>query len=142
MSLTAPSRLHHVAVGTRDVERLAAFYREVFGLTERGRFTDTLGRLRSIWLDLCGPILMIERTDEPPRRVQTLGAGPFLLAFTIAPSERVAFEAALGRAGAAIEQRTEFSSYARDPDGNRVAVSHYPHAPHELVEAARGEVPR
>jgi glyoxylase I family protein len=139
---SAPPRLHHVAVGTRDVERLAAFYSQVFGLVERARFEDAAGRLRSIWLDLCGPILMIERTDEPARHVELLGAGPFLLAFAIAPAERDAFEAALGRAGAAIERRSEFSSYTRDPDGNRLAISHYPHGRGEGGEGGEGgEVP-
>lgn len=119
-------RLHHVALGTPDVERLATFYREVFSLTERARHFDAERRLRSIWLDLEPSLLMIERTDEPLRRVAHIGAGPFLLAFTIDPAERRAVERALERAGVVIESRTEFSSYARDPDGNRIAISHYP----------------
>lgn len=126
MSHTGLRRLHHIALGTREVERVAAFYREAFSLEERARFDDGEGGLRSIWLTLGDSILMIERTDEPPHAVTRIGAGPFLLAFTVAPSERAASEAALERAGAVIEFRTEYTSYARDPDGNRVAISHYP----------------
>ena len=119
-------RLHHVALGSRDVERLAAFYRQTFGLAELRRFPTPEGELRSIWLDLGGAVLMIEHTDEPPRRVDGVGAGPFLLAFQVTPTERWQIESALERAGVPIESRTGFTSYARDPDANRIAFSHYP----------------
>jgi hypothetical protein len=82
--------------------------------------------LRSIWLDLGGLILMIEHTDEPPRRVDRVGAGPFLLAFQVSPAERWRIESALESAGVPIESRTDFTSYARDPDDNRFGFSHYP----------------
>lgn len=119
-------RLHHLAIGTADVERLAAFYREVFGLEERARFLDDSGGLRSVWLGVSGGVLMFERTHEPTRRVTERAAGPFLIAFEVREDERADLERVLARAGAGIEGRTEFTSYARDPDGNRVAISHYP----------------
>ncbi len=125
--------LHHIALGARDVEAVAAFYREVFGLEEIARHDDDddeAGELRSIWLDMKGPILMVERTVEDRGAVQGVGAGPFLLAFTVTPEERIAMEGRLGEHGGAIEDRTGFTSYARDPEGNRVAISHYPHTPH------------
>ena len=118
--------LHHIALGARDVEGVAQFYRDVFGLTELGRHLDDAGHLRSIWLDLGDSILMVERTEEGRRRVEGVGAGPFLLAFSIRPGERSQVEARLEARGAPIEERTDFSSYARDPEGNRVAISHYP----------------
>ncbi len=118
--------LHHVALGARDVEAVAAFYRELFGLPELARHHDAEGALRSIWLGVGGPVLMIERTGDPIRHVDGVGAGPFLLAFAAAPHERVALEAALASRGSAIESRSEHTSYARDPEGNRVALSSYP----------------
>ena len=122
-------RLHHVALGARDVERVAAFYRDVLGLEERARHDDESGRLRSIWLALAGDtLLMVERTEQELRRVDGVGAGPFLLALSCTPAERSELEGALERAGAAIERRTAFTSYARDPEGNRLAISHYPDA--------------
>ena len=66
--------LHHLALGTTEVEGLARFYREVFGLEETARQLDAKGGLRSIWLDLGGALLMIERCGDPPRRVE-LGRG-------------------------------------------------------------------
>jgi glyoxylase I family protein len=124
--MAVEGRLHHVAVGSADVERLAAFYRELVGLAELTRHFDALGQLRSIWLDLGGSILMIEHTADAPRAVEGVASGPFLLAFRVSPAEREALEHALTARGHAIEGRTRFTSYVRDVDGNRVAFSHYP----------------
>lgn len=125
-SALAVSVLHHVALGTRGVERLANFYREVLDLREVTRHLHADGTLRSIWLDLGGAVLMIESTSEAPRAVSGMGAGLFLLAFSIQPEQRADLEVRLLEAGCAVESRSEWTSYARDPDGNRIAVSAYP----------------
>lgn len=122
------SRLHHVAFGARDVEGMARFYREIFGLCELERHMGQGGRLRSIWLDLGDGILMFEATDVATRPVATPAPGPFLLAFRVSLTERADLERLLLERGHSIEQRTAFTSYARDPEGNRVAFSHYPEA--------------
>lgn len=118
--------LHHLALGARDVERVAEFYRQVFGLPELARHHTGSGALRSIWLACGETLLMVEHTEQPARPVQGVGAGPFLLAFSVMPGERAELERELERRGAPVEQRTDHSSYARDPEGNRVAISHYP----------------
>jgi glyoxylase I family protein len=121
------SRLHHIGLGARDVEEVARFYREVLDLEECGRHLYGDGRLRSVWLDTGGVILMVEHTRQERDSVEGVGAGPFLLAFTVADeAAREAMEARLGERGADIESRTDYSSYFRDPEGNRVAVSYYP----------------
>ncbi len=120
------SALHHLALGTNDVARLAGFYGAVLGLREVTRHLHADGTLRSVWLDLGGPLLMIEPTDEAPRVVHGIGSGPFLIAFTVAADQREALEARLADAGNAIESRSEWTCYARDPDGNRIAFSAYP----------------
>jgi glyoxylase I family protein len=122
----AVSVLHHLALGTRDVARLAHFYTDVLELREVTRHLHADGSLRSVWLDLGGSLLMIEQTDEPPRTVTGVGAGPFLVAVAVSAEERAAFEAKLALAGGVVESRTEFTSYARDTDGNRIALSAYP----------------
>jgi glyoxylase I family protein len=119
-------RLHHLAVGTADVEALARFYRELFDLAETARHLDAAGAIRSIWLDLGGALLMIERSSSPARYVEGVGTGPFLLAFRVSHAERGRLERELEARGHAIESRTAFSSYSRDPDGNRIAISHHP----------------
>ncbi|MBI5495772.1 MAG: VOC family protein [Deltaproteobacteria bacterium] len=119
--------LHHVALGARDVERVVAFYRDVLGFTEQQRHFRDDGSLRSVWLDLgAGAALMVEHTDEAPHRVWGVGAGPFLIAVRVDQAERARLEAALEAAGAPVEGRTDHTSYARDPEGNRVAISHHP----------------
>ncbi|HKQ61583.1 MAG TPA: VOC family protein [Candidatus Polarisedimenticolaceae bacterium] len=119
-------RLHHVALGARDVARVAEFYRDALGLPEVARHHAADGSLRAVWLDLGGALLMVERTNQPPRRVEGVGAGPFLLAVRVTPRERPAVESRLASRGAPVESRSVHSSYARDPEGNRVAISHHP----------------
>jgi catechol 2,3-dioxygenase-like lactoylglutathione lyase family enzyme len=121
--------LHHVALGARNVASVAGFYRDLFGLEEIRRQGGIGEGLRSIWLGLGDAILMIEHTDEPSRAVDGVGAGPFLIALRVSPSERRTLEADLGRHGHPVESRTPHTSYFRDPEGNRVAISHYPEEP-------------
>jgi glyoxylase I family protein len=123
------STLHHLALGTRRVELLARFYCDVLELREVTRHLHADGSLRSVWLDLGGALLMIELSLEPPRRVDGVGAGPFLIALTVSREEQPRFEQKLARAGVSIESRSDWSVYARDPDGNRVALSAYPLEP-------------
>lgn len=123
----APS-LHHIAVGTGDVERLALFYRQLLALEERRRHCDEQGELRSIWLDLSGTLLMIERVSagaEPRGPVSGVGFGAFLLAFRAVAGERIELEARAAALGAVVESRSAHTSYLRDPDGNRIAISDY-----------------
>ncbi len=120
------SALHHLALGTRDVARLARFYCDVLELREVTRHLHADGSLRSVWLDLGGPVLMIEATEDNPRHVVGVGAGPFLIALGVRGEECAAFEERLSEAGCAVESRTEWTMYARDPDGNRIALSAYP----------------
>jgi catechol 2,3-dioxygenase-like lactoylglutathione lyase family enzyme len=128
MVTAEPAHLHHLALGSADVGRLARFYRELFGLPELARHLDLEGELRSIWLDLGSAVLMLERTAEPERRVEGVGSGLFLLAFRVTREARAALERELEARGHAIESRTAYTSYSRDPDGNRIAISHYPDA--------------
>jgi catechol 2,3-dioxygenase-like lactoylglutathione lyase family enzyme len=120
--------LHHVAVGTRDVERLAQFYCQLLATSEQRRQLDERGALRSIWLDLSGTLLMIERAapDAVERpSVTGVGLGTFLLAFRADAAGRGVFEARAEQLGAVVEARSAYTSYLRDPDGNRIAVSEY-----------------
>jgi glyoxylase I family protein len=123
--------LHHIALGARNVAAVAAFYRDLLGLGEIRRQAGEGGELRSIWLELGEAILMIEHTDAPSPRVDGVGTGAFLIALRVNPGARHALEDELGRHGHAVESRTRYSSYLRDPEGNRVAISHYPEEPSE-----------
>lgn len=119
--------MHHIALGAREVEEVARFYAGAFGLRELTRHHYADGALRSVWLDLSPGVLMVEHTREERARVEGVGAGPFLLAFAIAAEERALMRARLEAMGCEIEDESAYTLYARDPEGNRVAVSHYPH---------------
>lgn len=123
---SAPS-LHHVALGTRDVAALARFYCSLLQTGEARRHLDEAGALRAVWLDLSGTLLMLERADVAAERgpVSGVGLGAFLLAFRADAGGRRAFEARAAALGAEVESRSAFTSYLRDPDGNRIAVSEY-----------------
>ncbi len=128
-SRTPPNaaRLHHVALGTRDVETLAEFYCRLLQIAARARHLDDGGGLRSVWLELSGVLLMIERADTLAQRsrVEGVGLGPFLLAFSVTAAERGAFEERALMLGAPVESRLRYTSYLRDPDGNRIAISEF-----------------
>jgi catechol 2,3-dioxygenase-like lactoylglutathione lyase family enzyme len=119
--------LHHIAVGTRDVAALSAFYCSWLEIRELRRHLDAQGELRSIWLNLSGTILMIERAEPRATRppVSGVGLGPFLLAFRANSAERRALVARAAALGVEVEAEGEYTSYLRDPDGNRIAVSEY-----------------
>ncbi|MCA9540797.1 MAG: VOC family protein [Myxococcales bacterium] len=112
-------RLHHLALRTAAPEPLAAFYADVFGLS---RVREQAGY--SIWLGLDDAVLMIERAapDEP---LVPAGSLEFC-AFAVDEAGRAAVEARLADHGCAVEARTAYTLYFRDPDGRRVGVSTYP----------------
>ena len=117
--------LHHLALGADDVESLAHFYSEVVGLPEVRRHHFDDGSLRSIWLRLGGGVLMVEPAEQARREVPHHSSGLFLLAFKMSADRRAVIESALEP-----ESRTEHTSYFRDPEGNRFAISDYPLAEH------------
>lgn len=114
--------LHHLAIQVFDLERAAQFYQRLFGLTETRR------QPHSIWLDLGGAILMLERCSQEstPAPWKSEQPGLFVLALQLEAGERAAFMARLQANAVTLEHETKFSLYFRDPDGNRLAVSHYP----------------
>jgi catechol 2,3-dioxygenase-like lactoylglutathione lyase family enzyme len=119
-------RLHHIALGTADVSRLTHFYCDVLELPERTRHYSESGALRSVWLELGDALLMIEHSTDVRPAVNGVGAGWFLVALQVSDSGRALLEQRLLAHGSALESRTQWTSYARDPDGNRIAFSCYP----------------
>jgi glyoxylase I family protein len=108
-------RIHHVAFRTNGLDALERFYAHVLGLAVTRR---TAGR--SLWLDAGGSILMLEARDEGEPDVP-LGSKD-LVAFAVSPDVLARVKAA----GIAIEARTAYTLYVRDPDGRRIGLSSYP----------------
>lgn len=113
-------RVHHIAILARDVDAIAAFYRDLLRLPEVARHHDAQG-LRSIWLQVDDTILMVERADQP-----TVAGAWHLVAFAIPRHERDEWVARLRAAEAGPTGETGFTLYGRDPEGNPFGLSHYP----------------
>lgn len=120
---------HHMAIRVRDLAKAEQFYTVMLGLSVLERHADDAGANRSIWLSAPPGILMLEReegtavAETAPEHRQR---GLFLVAFSIPRSERSTWRARLKAKGIAIERETSYSLYLRDPEGNRLALSHYP----------------
>lgn len=111
--------VHHLAFRTLDLPRALAFYRDVLGLHEVRRDGE-----RSVWLELGHGVLMIERAADGEPAVP---AGSLeLVAFRVDEAERAATLSRLAAAGVTVEEATAHTSYFRDPDGRRIAVSTHP----------------
>ena len=120
---------HHLAIQVRDLEKVTAFYREVLGFSELKRHHRPDGSLRSVWVEVPGGgfLALEEVTGEPePGPFRNEQPGLVLLAFRISKAGRAGAVEALARAGVPLEHETRWTVYVRDPEGNRVALSHHP----------------
>lgn len=124
---------HHLAIQVVDLPAMEAFYRSLFELPIVQRWPDGQGGERSIWLGLEGGFVALEKAP-PGAALPTRGefadgrVGFYVFALRIERSERAAWEERLAGAGVAVERRTAYSLFFRDPEGNRLAVSHHPEA--------------
>jgi len=125
--------LHHLAIQCADLERCERFYREVLGLRVIRRWPREEGAGdRSVWLaagDGSGaPFVALERAESEPeeREWKDGAAGLHLAAFRIAAGERSSWEERLVSAGVDVVYRTRWTLYVRDPEGNRIGLSHHP----------------
>jgi catechol 2,3-dioxygenase-like lactoylglutathione lyase family enzyme len=130
--MDAPPSIHHLAVIVLDLDRAEAFYRGVLGLPVVRRWTDEAGAPRSVWLGLGGgAFLAVERATPGGAGPSPPGApglaGWHCVALGIAPGSRDAWRRRLEEAGVSVERESPWTMYARDPEGNLVALSHYPH---------------
>lgn len=140
--------VHHIAIAARNPEQLARFYGGLFGF-ERLDYPQIAAG--SVWLALTplrlddagrpvredgppnAPILMIEQAaGEADVGRENMGEfthkapGYHLLAFAIEAADRAVWQTRLRDAGVVIGGESAYSIYLRDPEGNRVALSHYP----------------
>ena len=127
--MASPPKLGRVletALYVDDLERAAAFYEQVLGLTsvsKDSRFhAYDVGGISVLLLFKRGATLETVHMSGgtiPPHD----GNGPIHMAFAVGASDLTAWERRLGESGVAIEGRTDWprgghSIYFRDPDGH------------------------
>ena len=153
MTAAAPGGVHHVAIAVRDLAAVEAFYTGVLGLPILRRWpvtdktTDEMTgderRDRSVWLDLgSGAFLALERAADlevaPTGAPADRAHGYLMIALRIAPAARADWEARLAASGVAVVDRTAYTLYLVDPEGNRIGLSHWPDAAGGPVSQMRG----
>jgi catechol 2,3-dioxygenase-like lactoylglutathione lyase family enzyme len=128
----APFGVHHVALQCRDLVAMERFYRKILRLQVVRRWPwedpDRRGRDRSVWLALGTGYLVLEACEgevEPPPW-QTEAPGMHLLALQIFLHNREIWREHLEEYGVEIVYESPWTLYIRDPEGNRVGLSHFP----------------
>jgi protein-L-isoaspartate(D-aspartate) O-methyltransferase len=122
---------HHLAVQVTDLAAAERFYHGVLGLPviKRWPYEDGRAGERSLWLSV-GPdtFVALERCAQPAAATSFKDpqARLHLFALRIAPQDRTAWEQKLREAGVEIVHRSRWTLYVRDPDGNRIGLSHHP----------------
>jgi len=86
---------------------------------------------RAVWLSVGAgeEFLALEScdVDRLPTPFRDPHGGLHLLALRITAAERAGWEQKLAALGVEIVHRTRWSLYVRDPEGNRIGLSHFPH---------------
>ena len=125
-----PAYIHHIAVKVADLARAETFYAGLLGLPVLRRWPVPDGKgERSLWLDLgAGAFLALERADQIESTKAEDSPGLHLVALHISRGERESWIAKLTQAGHPVYQQTDYTIYVRDPEGNRLGLSHWPEA--------------
>ncbi len=107
------ARIKHIAIFTKDPDKLAEFYKDVFGM----KITGKTGR-GAVWITdgYMDVALLWSRTENMPMGINHFG-------FTVEADEKDAIYGKLGERGIDIFQpgrdRPYVEDAAKDPDGNR-----------------------
>ena len=124
---------HHLAIQVKDLPAAERFYVEALGLRVLRRWAWEDGRPgeRSVWLSVGAgeEFLALEscEAERPPTPFRDPHGGLHLLALRIQAADRSGWEGKFSAQGVEIVHRTRWTLYVRDPEGNRIGLSHFPH---------------
>jgi catechol 2,3-dioxygenase-like lactoylglutathione lyase family enzyme len=126
--MSRPTAVHHVAIKVQDLARAERFFVQTLGLGVLRRWPAPDGQgERSLWLDLgAGAFLALEKSSNQGEAPAADGPGLHLLALRIERAERQAWIERLASAGVPVYDQTAFTIYCKDPEGNRIGLSHWP----------------
>lgn len=107
--------IHHIAIGTHHPAHLAQFYLQIPGAKKIQEFYFGSGEVRSVWIGFGSVILMFEEGEkEAPRG----------LVFSFSESDRSEWTQFLSQIK--IQNKTDYTVYFLDSDGNLLGLSQYP----------------
>ncbi|TGL59046.1 VOC family protein [Leptospira sarikeiensis] len=108
--------IHHIAIATEDPKTLKEFYMQIPGLDFEKDHVLPDGNLRSSWFLAGSTRIMIEKENVPK--------APHALIFSAnTKEEKERLDSLFGNS---YVQKTEYSRYFLDPDGNRLGFSSFP----------------
>ncbi|HAN31756.1 MAG TPA: glyoxalase [Myxococcales bacterium] len=133
----APHGIHHLAIQCHDLVGMVRFYQRVLRLPIVKRWPSedpNISGDRAVWLGLGQSVLVLERAaDAPnPQGWQSPDPGMHLLALHIFPWNRRLWAEHLSLYEVQIVHQSQWTLYLRDPEGNRVGLSHYPEVESEV----------
>jgi catechol 2,3-dioxygenase-like lactoylglutathione lyase family enzyme len=123
---------HHLAIQVKDLPGAVRFYADILGLKVVRRWPREDGGSgeRSVWLSVGEgeEFIALEAcdVDRPPTPFRDPHGGLHLLALRISAHDRRGWERRLAELGIELVNRTRWTLYVRDPEGNRIGLSHYP----------------
>lgn len=121
-----PLQFHHHAILVSDLGRADAFYGGVLGLVVKKRWSDEAGQPRSIWYELGAETFVAVELALPLDSGAPPDFGHHCFALAIDVEDRGPWLTRLAAADVVIEKESGFSVYFRDPEGNQIALSHWP----------------
>ncbi|WP_411821307.1 VOC family protein [Leptospira sp. 'Mane'] len=108
--------IHHIAIGTQSVQVLSNFYKKIPNcIFLKENLCPNSEEVRSVWFQISKTILMIEDGNKEAARA---------LVFQCNEEDRANWKTFLN--SVSVSERTEFTIYFSDPDGNKLGISSFP----------------
>ena len=131
ISPTPPQAIHHLAIQCHDVRGMVHFYEQVLRLPVVRRWPDKnhhVARDRSVWMGVGASFIALERVDDEAEPSPWRSPTPcmHLVALQIFPWNRQLWRDHLALHDVPIVLESQWTLYVRDPEGNRVGLSHFP----------------